>query len=93
MLLGVGLDDTFVMISAWKRSSGSSEQTYSKAAVAITVTTLTNLISFAVGVAFPEFRSISIFCLYTGVALAFIYAYNLLLFGPLFVQYMVLFTL
>lgn len=68
---GIGIDDTFVMLAAWRRTriqdsvSERLAQTYSEAAVSITITSLTDMISFYIGVLTP-FPSVQIFCVYTG---------------------------
>ncbi len=90
LLLGVGLDDTFVMISAWERAKKKSDSTgetlsltFSDAGVSITVTSLTNVAAFAVGYLTSDFLSVRLFCLFTGAALAAVYVAALLVFGSL----------
>ncbi len=87
LLLGISLDDTFVMVSAWERfrNSDSDEDRmvaiFEDAAVSITVTSVTNVVTFGVGFALAGFHSVEIFCLYTGVAVAAVYLVTLLVFG------------
>ena len=93
LLLGVGIDDTFVMLSAWKRHNPGAKdpegleeamaETYKEAAVSITITSLTNIISFALGAWIPSFNTVKIFCLYTMVGLLFVFAGTLTALGPL----------
>ena len=65
------MDDTFVMLAAWRRTRIQDPvperlaATYNDAAVSITITSLTNVISFLIGAISP-FPSVQIFCLYTG---------------------------
>ena len=86
LLLGIGIDDTFVMLSAWRRSPTHSTipermgLAYSEAAVSITVTSVTDFLSFFAGVITP-FPCVRIFCIYTGTAVAFIYVWQLTFFG------------
>jgi len=86
LLFGIGIDDTFVMISAWRRSPTHSTipermgLAYSEAAVSITVTSLTDFLGFMAGVITP-FPCVRIFCIYTGIAVAFIYVWQLTFFG------------
>ena len=86
LLLGIGIDDTFVMLSAWLRSSPHASvperlgQCYSEAAVSVTVTSLTNILSFFAGVITP-FPCVRIFCIYTGTAVVFIYMWQITFFG------------
>ncbi|XP_040572287.1 patched domain-containing protein 3 isoform X2 [Lepeophtheirus salmonis] len=88
LLLGIGVDDTFVILSSWRRSSSNLSipermgRCYSEAAVSITVTSLTDFFSFMAGVVTP-FPCVRIFCLYTGISVAFIYFWHLTLFGAI----------
>ena len=62
------MDDAFVLLAAWRRTPTSmtvSERlghTYAEAAVSITITSLTNFISFMIGIITP-FPSVSHVCL------------------------------
>ncbi|XP_043232014.1 patched domain-containing protein 3-like [Amphibalanus amphitrite] len=86
LMLGIGLDDTFVMLAAWRRTRVQDPVpermavTYGDAAVSITITSLTNVISFLVGAISP-FPSVQIFCLYTGLSVAVTFAWHVLFFG------------
>eukprot|EP00095_Tigriopus_kingsejongensis_P010889 snap_masked-scaffold1216_size55193-processed-gene-0.1 protein:Tk10889 transcript:snap_masked-scaffold1216_size55193-processed-gene-0.1-mRNA-1 annotation:"hypothetical protein AaeL_AAEL001299" len=88
LLLGVGLDDTFVMLASWKETKHLKSiperlsQTYREAGVSITITSLTNILSFCVGAVVPGFPCVEIFCVYAGFGLAAIYFGTLTLFGP-----------
>src|SRR2546425_278117 len=63
------MDDAFVLLAAWRRTSPSLSvskrlgQTYAEAAVSITITSLTNFISFMIGTItpFPSVRKQKIF--------------------------------
>ena len=62
----------FVVLSAWHRTKIQDEvpmrlaNTYSEAAVSITITSLTNMLSFLIG-SFTPFPAVYIFCIYTGM--------------------------
>uniref|UniRef100_A0A8V0XQI4 Patched domain-containing protein 3 n=1 Tax=Gallus gallus TaxID=9031 RepID=A0A8V0XQI4_CHICK len=89
LILGVGVDDMFIMVSSWEQSSSKADksdtksrlaETYSEAALSVTITTLTDVLAFFIGTwtAFPSVRS---FCLYTGTAFVFCYVYVITFFG------------
>ncbi|XP_053428568.1 patched domain-containing protein 3 [Nycticebus coucang] len=86
LILGVGVDDMFIMISAWQKTNlvetirERMSNVYSKVAVSITITTLTNVLAFYTGV-MSSFRSVQYFCIYTGTTLLFCYFYNITCFG------------
>ncbi|NWY18593.1 PTHD3 protein, partial [Aphelocoma coerulescens] len=93
LILGVGVDDMFIMIASWEQSSRKKEkssvksllaETYAEAALSVTITTLTDVLAFFIGTwtAFPSVRS---FCLYTGTAFVFCYVYTMTFFGAVLV--------
>ncbi|XP_072535271.1 patched domain-containing protein 3-like [Salminus brasiliensis] len=86
LILGIGVDDMFIMISCWQKTKVMDQvedrlaKTYREAAVSITITTLTDVLAFYVGLMTP-FRSVRSFCMYTGTAVLFCYTYNITFFG------------
>uniref|UniRef100_A0A2P2HXT6 Patched domain-containing protein 3-like n=1 Tax=Hirondellea gigas TaxID=1518452 RepID=A0A2P2HXT6_9CRUS len=86
LMLGIGIDDTFVMLAAWRRSRLQDtvpdrlSHTFADAAVSITITSLTDMISFFIGAITP-FPSVQIFCIYTGTAVLMTYLWHITLFG------------
>ncbi|XP_025957363.2 patched domain-containing protein 3 isoform X2 [Dromaius novaehollandiae] len=92
LILGVGVDDMFIMIACWEKSARENKKdtkarmakTYAEAAVSVTITTLTDVLAFFIGTwtAFPSVRS---FCLYTGTAFIFCYIYTMTFFGAILV--------
>ncbi|XP_030056487.1 patched domain-containing protein 3-like [Microcaecilia unicolor] len=86
LVLGVGVDDMFILISCWQQTKVQSNvenrmaDTYAAAAVSITITTLTDVVAFYIGTMSP-FQSMKSFCIYTGTALLFCYLYNITFFG------------
>ncbi|XP_047736660.1 patched domain-containing protein 3 [Hyalella azteca] len=86
LMLGIGIDDTFVMLAAWQRARFQDtvrerlSSAYADAAVSITITSLTNMISFYVGTLTP-FASVQIFCMYTGLSVFLTYIWHITLFG------------
>ncbi|KAM4606705.1 patched domain-containing protein 3-like [Polymixia lowei] len=86
LILGIGVDDMFIMISCWQQTRVKDKvedrmaATYKEAAVSITITTLTDALAFYIGLLTP-FRSVQSFCMYTGTAVVFCFLYNITFFG------------
>ncbi|XP_019695773.1 patched domain-containing protein 3 [Harpegnathos saltator] len=86
LMIGIGIDDTFVMLAAWRRTSISKPvpermaATLSEAAVSITITSLTDMISFFIGIMSP-FPSVKIFCIYSGFAVVFTFLFHITFFS------------
>ncbi|XP_007420835.1 patched domain-containing protein 3 [Python bivittatus] len=86
LILGVGVDDMFILVSCWQHTKVKDSvkdrmaNTYSEAAVSVTITTLTDVLAFYIGIA-SSFPSIKSFCIYTGTAFVFCYIYNLTFLG------------
>ncbi|XP_070583219.1 patched domain-containing protein 3 [Erythrolamprus reginae] len=88
LILGIGVDDMFILVSCWQHTKVMDSvkdrmaNTYSEAAVSVTITTMTDVLAFYIGIAtsFPSIRS---FCIYTGTAFIFCYIYNLTFLGAI----------
>ncbi|KAK9962835.1 hypothetical protein ABG768_008185 [Culter alburnus] len=86
LILGIGVDDMFIMISCWQKTEVNKAvevrlaETYKEAGVSITITTLTDVMAFYIGLMTP-FRSVQSFCMYTSTALLFCYIFNITFFG------------
>ncbi len=84
--LGIGIDDTFVMLAAWRRTSMKLSVPermglmLSDAAVSITITSVTDMVSFWIGILSP-FPSVRIFCTYSGFAVCFIFVWHITFFA------------
>lgn len=89
-LAGVGVDDMFIMIASWEQSASKTDtksrlaNTYSEAALSVTVTTITDVLAFFIGT-WTAFPSVQSFCLYTGTAFIFCYIYTMTFFGAIIV--------
>lgn len=74
------------MLAAWRRTSVKLSvpermgHMMSEAAVSITITSLTDMISFWIGIVSP-FQSVRIFCTYSGLAVAFTYVWHITFFA------------
>ncbi|XP_069787931.1 patched domain-containing protein 3-like [Narcine bancroftii] len=86
LILGIGVDDMFVMLASWQKTKVHNKveerlaETYAEAAVSITITTLTDILAFYIGIMTP-FRSVQSFCVYTGTTVLFCFIYNITFFG------------
>ena len=83
---GIGIDDTFVMLGAWRRTSVHNSvpdrlaEAFTDAAVSITITSVTDMLSFWIGIITP-FPSVKIFCVYAGTCVTFTYLWHVTFFG------------
>ncbi|XP_047446231.1 patched domain-containing protein 3 [Mugil cephalus] len=86
MILGIGLDDMFIMISCWQKTRVLDSvpdrlaETYREAAISITVTSLTDALALFLGYSSP-FGSVQSFCLYAGISVCFCYLYSITFLG------------
>ncbi|XP_069020742.1 patched domain-containing protein 3-like [Embiotoca jacksoni] len=86
MILGIGLDDMFIMISCWQRTRVLDSvpdrlaDTYRNAAVSISIATLTDALALFLGNSSP-FGSVRSFCLYAGISVCFCYLYSITFLG------------
>lgn len=86
LMIGIGIDDTFVMLAAWRRTSIKTPvpermaQMLSEAAVSITITSVTDFFSFWIGI-FSPFPSVTIFCIYSGAATCLLFIWHLTFFA------------
>ncbi|XP_067118254.1 patched domain-containing protein 3-like [Centruroides vittatus] len=86
LILGIGVDDAFVLIAAWRRTNPKDNvqirmgETYSEAAMSVTITSLTNCLSFMIGLItpFPIVRNV---CTFATSAIIFTYIYQITFFG------------
>lgn len=78
----IGIDDTFVMLSAWRKTTVKlpvperMALMMSEAAVSITITSLTDFVSFMIGI-INIFPSVQIFCTYSALAVLFIFVWHI----------------
>ncbi|XP_060064748.1 patched domain-containing protein 3-like [Ylistrum balloti] len=78
LILGIGIDDMFILLAGlaeaplYETPPKRVAETMRTSGVAITITSLTDIIAFAVGASsvFPGVRN---FCIYTGIAVLFCY--------------------
>ncbi|XP_067141863.1 patched domain-containing protein 3-like [Centruroides vittatus] len=88
LLMGIGLDDSFVLLSAWRRTNSKDSvvkrmnHTFSEAGISITITSLTNVASFCVGIT-SSYRVVRIFCTYSALSVFFDFVYQIFFFGSL----------
>ncbi|CAD5124390.1 DgyrCDS12678 [Dimorphilus gyrociliatus] len=87
LVIGIGVQDSFVITTAWRRTINEQSvqermmKTMEEAGVAITLTSVTNVVATAIGAISP-FLAVRILCLYTAVGLLFAYILQILFFCP-----------
>ena len=89
LMLGVGIDDMFVIVHAFDNLSTPEKRlkslaqnmgtTMKHAGVAITITSVTDLLAFAIG-ATTVLPALSGFCIYASLGIFFIYFYAITFF-------------
>jgi len=83
---GVGIDDTFVLIAAWRRTNTKDSvqkrmaNCYAEASVSITITSVTDLLSFVVGTLTPM-PCVQIFCAYSATCILCTYIFQITFIG------------
>uniref|UniRef100_A0A0K0DUE9 SSD domain-containing protein n=1 Tax=Strongyloides stercoralis TaxID=6248 RepID=A0A0K0DUE9_STRER len=89
LVMGIGVDDAFLMIHSFQRLGNQGFNkidrmgiVYEEVGPSITITSLTNFISFLIGITTPT-PEIRMFCIATSIAMALGYIYELILFGPI----------
>jgi predicted RND superfamily exporter protein len=86
VLAGIGVDDMFIIVEAFRHTKPEDtvekrmSETFAEAAVSITVTSVTDFLSFAIG-AITVFPSVYLFCLYTALAVIFEYILQITFFA------------
>ncbi|VDM54575.1 unnamed protein product [Angiostrongylus costaricensis] len=85
LIIAIGIDDMFIMNACWEQSDEHQpvpvrmSQTLSHAGVAVTITNITDIMSFAIG-CITDLPGIQLFCLYACVSVAFCYFFQITFF-------------
>ncbi|KAI6185049.1 Ptr-18 [Aphelenchoides bicaudatus] len=81
LILAIGVDDVYIFLHSWSRTSSDLPlrervaEMLADAGPSITITSLTNFLSFAIGIGTPT-PAIRVFCIYITVAVFFDYMYQ-----------------
>uniref|UniRef100_A0AC35EXK8 SSD domain-containing protein n=1 Tax=Panagrolaimus sp. PS1159 TaxID=55785 RepID=A0AC35EXK8_9BILA len=85
LILAIGVDDVYIFLHSWARTDKSLTTTervgemLADAGPSITITSLTNLLSFGIGIFTPT-PAIRVFCIFTTTAVIFDYLYQVFFF-------------
>ncbi|VDM53760.1 unnamed protein product [Angiostrongylus costaricensis] len=89
LIMGIGVDDSFLMIHTWQRMIRDGYNVkerlgmvYEHVGPSITITSLTNFLSFGIG-AYTPTPEIRLFCFATALAMALTFIFQLIVFGPI----------
>ena len=86
MIAGIGVDDMFIMISAWRQTSVQEstkeriKESFQEAALSITLTSITDVVAFGIG-SISDFYSIRLMCIFAAVSVVFAYVYMITFFA------------
>ncbi|CAD5113003.1 DgyrCDS2205 [Dimorphilus gyrociliatus] len=92
LAVSIGCDNMFVLVAAWRSAKPTlsvaekMEESYGEAAVAITITTITDVLAVGIG-AITSFPSVRIFCGTLSLMLFINYVYQISFFGGLMVYF------
>ncbi|KAI6230752.1 SSD domain-containing protein [Aphelenchoides fujianensis] len=84
----IGIDDAFLMTAAWHRTNPEQSaakrlaETLSEAAVAISITSITDMLTFGIG-CMTTLPGVRLFCMYTFWGITFTYLYQITYFTAL----------
>ncbi|XP_023235000.1 patched domain-containing protein 3-like [Centruroides sculpturatus] len=88
IVVGIGLDDSFVLLAAWRKTNPKDSvekrmsETYSEATISITITSLTNVACSLIALTTP-FRILHIIGSYMALSIFIDYIYQVTFFGGL----------
>ncbi|XP_023213681.1 patched domain-containing protein 3-like, partial [Centruroides sculpturatus] len=86
LVLVTEIDDAFVLLACWRISNPKHkvhkrmEETFGEAGISITLTSLTNLFSYCIGMMSP-FPLIRMFCYYSATSIVFTFLYQITFFA------------
>ncbi|XP_067135770.1 patched domain-containing protein 3-like isoform X2 [Centruroides vittatus] len=86
IVVGIGLDDSFVLLAAWRKTNPKDSvekrmsETYSEATISITITSLTNVACSLIALTTP-FRILHIVGIYMALSIFIDYIYQITFFG------------
>ncbi|CAD5213392.1 unnamed protein product [Bursaphelenchus xylophilus] len=88
LIITIGIDDAFLILAGWRQSSPHADfetrmgESLAKSGASVSVTSITDVLCFGVGI-ISNMPVVQLFCIYTSIALAIDFVYQLTFFAAI----------